>query len=631
MRVGLKLSSVLAVGLLLAGCGPMVQTSGASTQRPGSNNPAIAMAAQTAVRTFPSGSSAVVLCSGDPKQTADLAAGQALASYLMAPLLLTQNSNDLGKVTLQALSQMAVPNVNPGMDVQPFQPQAGKPVLYMVGNDAAFSPSLVRSLQAMGYQVKPVTGANEVGLLKKVTALVAPPLPSVQDVKGFPTSWNTYAGNPEHNPVYPAPQSAPNWEKQGVSWNFAEQAAVPFSQSFPDVNELGVRGAPVKMTQNLGNAVGVTAVNGIIYAESDDFHVYAVNAKTGQQLWQAGPTVNSLMGNPIVGNGLVYVTAGDTGFSFSQVLKFMLSQGKQQLTRGLMYSAIYAYDQNTGRLVWRQDFQGNAMPSPTLVGNTIYEATGDGHLYAFHAKTGKLSWSTDLGGFDSMSSANFWTDPKTGQTEILVGVSDANHVIAVDARTGKVLWKQPTSLNIFNTGMGDNTPAVDTAKNLVFQDSVVNFDQKTKTADLAVYAMDAQTGQVVWSTKLGRGSSPPAYKAGVVMVHNGVIYVGSPTTSSYYALNEQNGQILWTHPFSNAGPAGAGRGSAAYAYGVLWVAAGPTLYALNPADGKTLGSYNPGGRFGIVNPVIVGKTMYLDNSYDWVQAVPLSKIYPGLK
>ncbi|MCY0885666.1 MAG: hypothetical protein OWV35_07245, partial [Firmicutes bacterium] len=87
---------------------------------------------------------------------------------------------------------------------------------------------------------------------------------------------------------------------------------------------------------------------------------------------------------------------------------------------------------------------------------------------------------------------------------------------------------------------------------------------------------------------------------------------------------------LWTFHYPNAGPAGAGRGSPAYADGVLWSAAGSTLYALNPANGQLLGSYTPGGRFGIVNPVIVGGTMYLDNSYDWIQAVPLTRIDPHL-
>ncbi|MEB3100757.1 PQQ-like beta-propeller repeat protein [Ferviditalea candida] len=626
MKAGPKLSLAMAVVLLLFAYGPMLYTSEASSE-----NPAVSMAAQMAVRTFPSGSPDVVLCSGDPKRAGDVAAGQALASYLAAPLLLTQSSSDLGRQTIHALSLLAVPDVNPDNDVQPYQPQPGKPKLYLVGNASAFSPSLLQKIKSMGYPVEKVSAENEVGLLKKVADIVAPSLPSGQDVKGFPASWVTYAGNQEHNPVFPVSDSAPNLEKQGVSWNFAEKAAIPFGLEFPDLNELGMRNAPVKMTQSLGNAVGVTAVNGIIYAESDDAHLYALNAKTGKQLWQAGPAVNCLMGNPIVGNGLVYVTAGDTGFSFSQVMKYLNSQGKTELTRGLLYSAIYAYDQNTGRLVWRQDFQGNAMPSPAIVDNTVYEATGDGHLYAFESRTGKMLWKTDLGGFDSMSSANFWRNPQTGQTEIIVGVSDANNVVAVDASTGKILWKQSTSLDIFNTGMGDNTPAVDQNKGLVFQDSVVDHDPKTNTVDLAVYAMDAQTGTVKWYRKLGRGSTPPAYKAGIVMVHNGVVYVGSPTTSSLYALNEETGQLLWTYHFENTGPAGAGRGSAVYAYDVVWVAAGPTVYALNPATGEKLGSYNPGGRFGIVNPVIVGKTMYLDNSYDWVHAIPLNKIYPGLK
>ncbi|CAB3394059.1 PQQ-binding-like beta-propeller repeat protein [Kyrpidia spormannii] len=623
MKVGRKWSAVAAAGVLL----------GAGMASAAGEVPTTATsAAQMAVRMFPSGSSAVILCSGDPKsERSDLVAGQALAAYLSAPLLLTQSAGELGPNTLQSLSQLSVPDANPAGDVQPYQPAPGKPKVYLVGTTDSLSGSLVNQLQELGYAVQDLRTDSASALLSEVQNIVAPPLPSQADASGFPGKWTTYAGDQAHNPFYPVPDSAPSWEKEGVMWNFPEKAAVPLSQEFPDLRQLGMRGAPVKMTQSLGNACGVTAVDGVIYAESDDAHLYALDAKTGQLLWQAGPTVNALMGNPIVGDGLVYVTAGDTGFSFSQVLKFMLSQGKMQLVRGLTYSAIYAYDQKTGRLVWRQDFQGNAMPTPALVDHAVYEATGDGHLYAFDSKTGKSLWTTGLGGFDSMSSANYWRDPETGRVEIIVGVSDANNVVAVDAQTGKVLWKQPTTLNIFNTGMGDNTPTVDQENGLVFQDSVVDNDPKTNTVDLAIYAMDARTGKMVWSTKLGRGSSPPAYKAGVAMVHDGVVYVGSPATSRYYALDEKTGHVLWTFHFQNSGPAGAGRGSAVYAYDRLWVAAGPKVYALDPKTGKELGSYEPGGRFGIVNPVIVGKTMYLGNSYDWIQAIPLSKIDPTVQ
>ncbi|PSR28084.1 MAG: hypothetical protein C7B47_06330 [Sulfobacillus thermosulfidooxidans] len=583
--------------------------------------------AQMAIRLFPSGTKTVILCS--PSDSEGIALGQALATKLSGALLLVQNAHVLGQATAEALAALSVPEVAPTGTVQPFQLPPGKPMIYVLGNSQQISPAIIAELKAQGYQVQRLAGQGA-HLVSEVIAQVAPALPLKPDTAGFPQNWPVYAYGPSHNSAFKIPKSAPQWEKVGVRWNFAEDAAVPLNAPFPDLANLGERGAPVKMTQNLGNAVGISAVNGIIYAESDDYHLYALNAKTGALLWQTGQLANNLMGNPIVANNMVYVTAGDTGFPFSQVLKYELSQGTSTLVRGLMYSAIYAFNAKTGRMVWRQDFHGNAMPSPVYYNGTVYAATGGGHLWAFNALTGTVKWQAALQGFDSMSSPNVYTNPVTHQTEIVVGTSDQNHVVAVNAANGSILWTQKTALNIFNTGMGDNSPTVDQARNLIIQDSVVNFNKANHTTNLAIYAMNAATGQVLWATDLGRGNAPPAYKAGVSMIHNGVVYVGSPVTSTIYALNEDNGKILWTFPIKNAGPAGAGRGNPVYADGVLWVAAGPKVYALNPQTGQELGSYAPGGRFGIVNPVIVGGTMYLDNSYDWVQAIPLKAIDPSV-
>ncbi len=601
--------------------------------------PSPSFAAQVAERLYPSGSPIVVLVPGaqaglsDHPQlnTTNMVAGQALASRFSAPVLLTQNPDNLGPATATALQAMTIPMVNPNptYEVQPYQPTAGLPSLYLVGEPNSFGAGLIKSLQSQGYQITEVTSNNTSDLLSQVQNIVAPPTPSPANQAAFPSSWTAYAGGQSHNSAYDAPAGSPSWLTSGVSWNFAESAAVPFNQSFADIQQLGLRGAPVKMTQTLGNSVGVTAVNGVIYAESSDYHLYALDAQTGKQLWSTSALVNSLMGNPIVANGMVYVTAGDTGFSFAQLLKFFQNNGNFSLTRGLLYSAVYAFNQNTGRLVWRQDFHGEAMASPVAVGSSIYVPTGGGHLWSFNGTTGAVQFETPLGGFDSMSSPNTWTNPATGKTEVIVGTSNNSNVVAVDATTGSVDWQQPTNLSIFNTGMGDNSPAVDQTNGIIFQDSVVDFNQAAGTANLAVYAMDAATGNMLWSTTLGSGPVPPAYKSGIITVANGVIYVGNPITSQLFAINEMTGTIMWTFNYQNAGPAGAGRGGPVLYHGVLWSAAGPTIYAINPTTGAEISSYTPGGRYGIVNPVIVGGTMYLDNSYDWVQAIPLTTIDPS--
>lgn len=618
-----KVLWTVATVSLLFGYGPSVSM--ATGEDPVTH--AVSQVADMSNHLFINGANAAVLAPGTASDPSLVAGAAELSSFLHAPLLLTETPDSLGPSATQALNSMAVaPTPYP----MPGALMPGKPMLYVVGDNTVISQELVDNLKQLGYQVQRVKGTPNEPVIDVIDKMVHPPLPSAADASSFPDSWLKYAYNLAHNPAFPAAPGAPEWVRKGVSWAFPENMAVPLQSSFPDQAALGLRGAPVKMTQMLGNAVGVTAVNGIIYAESDDGYLYALNAQTGDLLWESPHLINALMGDPVVADNLVFVTAGDTGFSFSQLLKYFLSGGKKSLNRGLGYAAIYAFDAQTGRQVWRQDVSGNAMSSPAVYNGIVYTATGDGHLYAYRATTGDPVFQTDLGGFDSMSSLNLYLDPKTFRELVLVGVSDQNRVVAVDAYTGKIVWTQATNLKIFNTGMGDNSPAVDQENGIVVQDSVVDGDPATQTSDLGLFAMDVHTGKVLWSDKLGRGPTPPAYKAGITMIHQGIIYVGTPITSKFYAVDEKTGNILWTFQITDAGPAGAGRGGAVYYQGVLWLAAGPSIYALDPSTGRELSSYKPGGRFGIVNPVIVGGTMYLDNSYDWVQAIPLSTIYPGL-
>lgn len=112
------------------------------------------------------------------------------------------------------------------------------------------------------------------------------------------------------------------------------------------------------------------------------------------------------------------------------------------------------------------------------------------------------------------------------------------------------------------------------------------------------------------------------------MIHGHVVYVGTPVNSVYKAFDLESGHLLWTWHVPDAGPAGAGRGAATYYRGALYISTGPAVYALDPRTGRVLGHDTLGGRFGIVNPVVVGGTIYLANSWDWVMAEPVRDVNP---
>jgi outer membrane protein assembly factor BamB len=55
---------------------------------------------------------------------------------------------------------------------------------------------------------------------------------------------------------------------------------------------------------------------------------------------------------------------------------------------------------------------------------------------------------------------------------------------------------------------------------------------------------------------------------------------------------------------------------------ILYIAGAENVYALNPQTGKEIGHVKVGGRMGIVSPTIVGGTIYLSNTWDWIVALP---------
>ena len=72
--------------------------------------------------------------------------------------------------------------------------------------------------------------------------------------------------------------------------------------------------------------------------------------------------------------------------------------------------------------------------------------------------------------------------------------------------------------------------------------------------------------------------------------------------------------------------AGGGRGNPVIYGNKLILAAGAYIFTYNANTGKLLKRYYTGGRFGLVNPVIVGKTVFVSNSYNYTFAIPLKKL-----
>ena len=108
-------------------------------------------------------------------------------------------------------------------------------------------------------------------------------------------------------------------------------------------------------------------VNGMVFVESVDGNVYALNAATGALVWtnNIGNIINN--DGPAVANGLVYVDNDVNG-------------------------AIHALNATTGALVWTYNFGDRSMSDPAVANGVVYVGDFNSNLYALNATTGALFW-----------------------------------------------------------------------------------------------------------------------------------------------------------------------------------------------------------------------------------------------
>ena len=168
-------------------------------------------------------------------------------------------------------------------------------------------------------------------------------------------------------------------------------------------------------------------------------------------------------------------------------------------------------DQNVGQLKLAYAFQLGALRSneatPIVIGDTLYISSSSGPrgVYALDARTGEIRWqyqpiiAEDVEPFvccDLDSRGVTFADGK-----ILFGTLDG-HLIALDSKTGKVVWN--TEVVDYKQGSAITSPPV-IVKNL----AVIGFAGGEYGVRGALQAYDLATGKQVWKTWTIPGPGEP--------------------------------------------------------------------------------------------------------------------------
>ncbi len=193
---------------------------------------------------------------------------------------------------------------------------------------------------------------------------------------------------------------------------------------------------------------------------------------------------------------------------------------------------VYSLDARTGCVYWTFQPAGPARTAISVSGDGRAAYFGDmqGRAYAVDTATGALVWKTDV---DEHPFALITGAPRLYAGTLYVPVSSAEElggmnpkypccsfrgsVSALDARTGKVLWKtytietpaHATTKSAAGTqlqgpsGAGVWTsPTVDAARHALYVGTGDNYSDPATPLSDAVLALDLDTGKILWSKQL---------------------------------------------------------------------------------------------------------------------------------
>ena len=278
-----------------------------------------------------------------------------------------------------------------------------------------------------------------------------------------------------------------------------------------------VTDAPKSIVPGLpGSSSTAAVVNGVVYFCLQDRNLYAFDAVTGSQRWvSALPKAYS---SPTVVNGVVYTTDGETVSAFDAntghlrwtTASLPSNASPVAVANNLVYAAIsghgpgmgrvYALNAATGRTYWISSLIKDGIDdnsSPVVANGLVYIGSGDGGLAAFDAVTGHTRWVTvGTGGSTG-------TTPSVAYGRVYFS---SNQVSAFHAKTGQQLW------------VSDIIGAYD-ADSIMVANSVLYVGSMGNNC---MYALDAATGKTLWRSPLTHGQifATPA-------VVNGMVYLAS--------------------------------------------------------------------------------------------------------
>jgi outer membrane protein assembly factor BamB len=143
--------------------------------------------------------------------------------------------------------------------------------------------------------------------------------------------------------------------------------------------------------------------NNLIYCPSFDNHIYAINIETGREIWRFaigkyGPACSPVLYKNVLyqetRDGILYALTMDGKeiwrFITKEVIGYpIIYKDRIYVGSGDFYMYCISLE---GKEIWRFRTDGYVYWAPAIWNNTVYFTSWDCHLYAVNADTGKELW-----------------------------------------------------------------------------------------------------------------------------------------------------------------------------------------------------------------------------------------------
>lgn len=294
--------------------------------------------------------------------------------------------------------------------------------------------------------------------------------PPPRKVHGKPqtVNWPMYGLNPQRTRYLPARGIRPPFRK---IWRYTERPLLEFPPIY---------------------------VGGVLYAVNNSGFAFALNARTGEKIWEH--------------------RIGELNASSPTYYKHRL------YIVNLVPGHIVKLNAKNGKVIWKKSLPGRAESSPVVKGNSVFFGCEDGKLYSVSTVNGNIRWATQLSGPVKAAPAYYGG-------RLFVG-DYGGSMNAVDADTGNLIWSTGSLGTGISGGQFYSTPAV--AFGRVYAG---NNDDR-------VYSFDMSNGELAWTYSTG-GYAYSAPTVASTKHSPPTVYIGS-FDGNIYALDAKTGSVRWS-------------------------------------------------------------------------------------